>query len=386
MLAPLLSMLDDVMADLVFLESCSPVYRFEIFNPAVSDYETWTWGPADGFQPGAPRPATCAVRIGPEALSDIFQGKIGRELLTSGRVAIGGLTSDATALASLFVDDAERQALDRVRLSQPSTRKKVHLAARAEAILAEVTRDGAALERVRGMLARWVEHRLDHIRMNQTVMAFFPDLDAPPWLDPAELGVESILREGFPALREEAQKFVDGRVVAPHHSQPLSSPDEPAPGKPPGWRSWNMVINFDWLPDRQTAEFPISRRVLEAVRERCTVIHAGFLIMEPGVSLPVHSDGSHWAVTNLFGLIVPEGSHLTVDGERRANQEGRSLLFNDSYYHSAANESRQPRVVFSITAASPSLTPVERTCLERICRIFPRNAIVEYDDHHDADA
>jgi aspartate beta-hydroxylase len=89
----------------------------------------------------------------------------------------------------------------------------------------------------------------------------------------------------------------------------------------------------------------------------------------PEVLYSVFTSGTHLlrhrGVTNtrLVGhlpLIVPENCALVVGGEEHVWQEGRVVVFDDTYEHEAWNRSAQIRVVLIFDIWNPYLTEVER--------------------------
>jgi aspartate beta-hydroxylase len=80
---------------------------------------------------------------------------------------------------------------------------------------------------------------------------------------------------------------------------------------------------------------------------------------------PKTSISSHYGATNLklrchFPLIVPEEAYLRVAGDPRPWEEGKMVIFDDSYEHEAANLSdSQERVILLIDIWHPDLHPEE---------------------------
>ena len=75
---------------------------------------------------------------------------------------------------------------------------------------------------------------------------------------------------------------------------------------------------------------------------------------------------AHYGPTNKklrchLPLSVPEGGQctITVAGESVVLQEGKCILFDDSFLHEASNSSDQPRVVLIIDTWHPDLTDEE---------------------------
>jgi aspartate beta-hydroxylase len=73
--------------------------------------------------------------------------------------------------------------------------------------------------------------------------------------------------------------------------------------------------------------------------------------------------------TRLVGhlpLIIPEDCALVVGGEQHVWQEGRVVVFDDTYEHEAWNRSTSLRVVLIFDIWNPYLTDVERLAVAEL--------------------
>lgn len=82
----------------------------------------------------------------------------------------------------------------------------------------------------------------------------------------------------------------------------------------------------------------------------------------------IHASKSHLAahcsIDNLrvrchLGIRIPEGCRIRVGSETRAWQEGRSLLFEDSFEHEVWNEGSTRRAILIVDFWHPDLTDLE---------------------------
>ncbi len=89
---------------------------------------------------------------------------------------------------------------------------------------------------------------------------------------------------------------------------------------------------------------------------------AMFSILQPGKHIPAHC-GPHKGVLRYhLGLRVPAtdgGCAIRVGGETRAWDEGKSLVFDDTFEHEAWNRSDAPRVVLFVDFLRPMPLPLE---------------------------
>jgi beta-hydroxylase len=101
---------------------------------------------------------------------------------------------------------------------------------------------------------------------------------------------------------------------------------------------------------------PETTKLLEAIPGMVT---AGFSSLAPGTYI-----GPHFGVTNTvlrchLGVIVPDGCAIRVDKETKNWQEGKCLIFDDTFEHEAWNKSDLTRIVLLIDFTRPTATVVE---------------------------
>ena len=174
-------------------------------------------------------------------------------------------------------------------------------------------------------------------------------------------------------LRSSSVKF--SLPHSPIKEEDETGQDEPAPNRPRGWRQYNLVQNFERIP-QHCEQFPIAAKLIDDLARDYAVIQSGFLIMEPQTVLGLHSDSANWCLDYHYGLVVPEKCYLVVAGERRDHCEGKSILFEDTFAHMAANESNSPRVVFNLVFANPQLTRDEVGAIRMLVDELPVGALV----------
>lgn len=365
-------MLDAELSRLVFPESEVPTYhlRFVSSDEAVTE---WTWTPREGLQLGLVGQRTAILEIQQKAIEALMTGASPVEVFQQRLVRVGGVSVDVAALRELWADEEMVVAANvgRARSALSTAAKK----ARVRELKEKLSGEGASVGRVLRMLDRWAEHATSSCELDMLTSFEIEGLAHRPWHDPGEVPFDAIMNEAWPELRREAEVFLSGQLSAPHYGGKEQDPDTPLAGNPKGWRHWNL---FEYFARRPGAgeRFPAATRVMERIAREHTIVHGGFLILEPGVAIEPHSDGAGWCLSYHFGLIVPEGCHQTVAGERRYHGERASMLFEDCYVHSAANESADWRVIFNAVIANPQLDAAERRAIQQISADLPRDTLV----------
>ena len=90
---------------------------------------------------------------------------------------------------------------------------------------------------------------------------------------------------------------------------------------------------------------------------------AFFSILKPGTHIPPHFGLGNHKVAMHLPLMVPSDCAIRVGNETRNWQEGRCLVFDDSFKHEAWNNSGELRAVLILDAWNPQLTSVERAAV-----------------------
>ena len=103
---------------------------------------------------------------------------------------------------------------------------------------------------------------------------------------------------------------------------------------------------------------PVTVETLEGIPGQ---IGSFFSILEPHTQLLKHRGPYKGVLRYHLALQVPkekEKCTITVDGETRTWEEGKSLVFDDSFLHRAKNDSDEIRVVLFVDFIRPMKFPV----------------------------
>jgi aspartyl/asparaginyl beta-hydroxylase (cupin superfamily) len=198
--------------------------------------------------------------------------------------------------------------------------------------------------------------------------AFFyvPQLPDAPWLAPEGFDWAADLEATAPELAKEVAGSLD-----------LDADGLPYIGKQEESETWRSLAGrTDWsavhfwndaLPnERALARFPKVRAVLERlplVTSGGAPVEAFLSILKPRTRIPPHFGNANHRLTVHLPLIVPAGCGVKVGGEARETRFGRLMIFDDSYEHSAWNDSEAARVVLIFEIWHPALSAAERTAV-----------------------
>jgi aspartyl/asparaginyl beta-hydroxylase (cupin superfamily) len=181
-----------------------------------------------------------------------------------------------------------------------------------------------------------------------------PALEAETLAIKAEL--ETVLAEGA-----DFQPYVEDDADRPHREFHGLHGDS----------SWTALYLWrDGKPVRENAaRFPRTMAALDKV----PMTHIGsktpsvlFSKLTPGAHIPAHRGMLNCRMIGHLPLIVPDGCWLRVGNETRYWEEGKLLIFDDSFEHEARNDSGETRIVLLFDIWRPELSDDEKTGISDI--------------------
>ena len=177
--------------------------------------------------------------------------------------------------------------------------------------------------------------------------------------DPAifERGVfvwENLVEENWQAIRDEALMVMRHREAVP----PLEdvSPDHARLAKDGKWQSF-FIWGYGLKAEGLAATCPNTTRIVEQIPGLMTAM---FSIHAPGLHIPHHKGVTKAMINGHLALQVPKEvgkCRMMVDGELYYWEEGKLLIFDDTYYHEVWNDSDEDRIILLIQFMRPMRLP-----------------------------
>lgn len=199
---------------------------------------------------------------------------------------------------------------------------------------------------------------------------FFPN-DAFPWIGRIEAF--------YPAIRGEMLDLLARGVPIPGFEQ--ISADQEKLSRDRRWKTF-FFLGYGARFEDNIARCPATWAALNHVPGLTT---AFFSVLEPGKRLPSHRGPYKGVLRYHLGVVIPENAEacgIDVAGERRHWREGHSLIFDDTFIHSAWNDSTECRIVLFVDFARPLRFPanlINRAILKLIARSgYVQEAKVNY--------
>jgi aspartate beta-hydroxylase len=204
----------------------------------------------------------------------------------------------------------------------------------------------------------------------QPTLFYFPDLPPSaylerrlfPWIEAFEACTASIREELLTLLPSDAGRE---RVFL---SEEIERVNLRGINAKPSWNGY-YFFRHGRRRDDNCAACPATAAAIDAL-PLCRVEAHGpevlYSVFTPGTHLLRHRGVTNTRLVGHLPLIVPKDCALVVGGEQHVWQEGRVVVFDDTYEHEAWNRSASPRVVLIFDIWNPHLTDVERLAVAEL--------------------
>lgn len=167
--------------------------------------------------------------------------------------------------------------------------------------------------------------------------------DSFPWVEALERASPLIMRE-FTELVQSAIKIPPLGEISPDHQR--IAPDT-------SWKSFFFHAYGVEIPEN-CAKAPVTAQLVRGIPGLRSAL---FSIMEPGGAIPPH-DGVTKGMLNLhLGLSVPgsiDDCWISIDAKKYHWQEGKVLIFDDTFIHAVENNTPHLRAILFIQFDRPT--------------------------------
>lgn len=202
---------------------------------------------------------------------------------------------------------------------------------------------------------------------------YFPDLPSTAYHDPMLQPWAPRLLDAFPDIRAEALAVTQlERELPDFITPPKNGPSDTyvdGEGPEPSWKAFFFYRHGQRF-DANHERAPRTSAVLESI-DLCHIRDEApeilFSVLRPGSHIKPHHGVSNVRLVMHLPLVVPPGCALrVVDHGDHVWQEGRLMMFDDTYLHEAWNRSNQTRLILLMDCWNPHLAPVERVAVKEI--------------------
>ncbi|XP_031222516.1 aspartyl/asparaginyl beta-hydroxylase isoform X15 [Mastomys coucha] len=227
---------------------------------------------------------------------------------------------------------------------------------------------GDAMQRVGNKEAyKWYElgHKRGHFAsVWQRSLYNVNGLKAQPWWTPRETGYTELvksLERNWKLIRDEGLMVMD-------KAKGLFLPEDENLREKGDWSQFTL-----WQQGRKNEKAckgaPKTCTFLEKFPETtgCRRGQIKYSIMHPGTHVWPHTGPTNCRLRMHLGLVIPkEGCKIRCANETRMWEEGKVLIFDDSFEHEVWQDASSFRLIFIVDVWHPELTPQQRRSLPAI--------------------
>ncbi|WP_295684467.1 aspartyl/asparaginyl beta-hydroxylase domain-containing protein [uncultured Nevskia sp.] len=201
---------------------------------------------------------------------------------------------------------------------------------------------------------------------------YIPELPARPYFDTAIFTWAKRIEQKAPLIRQELLELIQSRAVfEPFHEQ--NGPEqikgllrnETADS---GWDTYFLYRHGEEFVDHglRCPRTASSLRDLPLATIRDHAPEALFSLLRPGTHILPHRGVTNCRLVAHLPLVVPPDCAIVVGGETHTWEEGRLVVFDDTFEHEAWNRSDSLRAVLILDIWHPDLDSVEREALQAL--------------------
>jgi beta-hydroxylase len=197
-------------------------------------------------------------------------------------------------------------------------------------------------------------------------MYWFSAVPVQPILNVAAFPELAKLRDNWQIIRDEAlQLLKQGQITTAtgHNDLGFNSFFKN------GWKRFYLK----WYDAPLPSAIEHCPKTVELLAQVPSVHGAMFALLPPGSKLNPHRDPFAGSLRYHLGLITPndDACRIYVDGNMYSWRDGQDIVFDETYLHSAANDTQQTRVIIFCDVERPL-----RTSIMRAINRFVSNTLV----------
>ena len=184
-----------------------------------------------------------------------------------------------------------------------------------------------------------------------------PGVPARPFYEAAEFEWAQVLEREYPVIKKELTNILgeSGAGFKGYMSE--------ANFRHQGWNTFNFFFGGKKF-EENCERCPETTRILESL-PRFEKDHIMFSSLNPHTKIPRHTGPMNGILRGHLGMVVPQGCYIRVGPDERTWEEGKMLVFDDSFEHEVWNHSEFVRIVLFMNFWHPCFSDQEIRVLER---------------------
>ncbi len=196
---------------------------------------------------------------------------------------------------------------------------------------------------------------------------YLPGVPARTFYEPSDFAWVKPLENAFPIIKQELVNVLsrDGKGFKAYMSEGQERLE--------GWNTFNFFF-YGKRFEENCALCPATAALLESL-PRFERDHVMFSALNPHSHIPPHTGPMNGIIRGHLAMTVPAGCYIRVGNDERTWEEGKVLVFDDSFEHEVWNHSDHVRIVLFMNFWHPCFSAQEIEVLERFRTAYERSPL-----------
>ena len=196
----------------------------------------------------------------------------------------------------------------------------------------------------------------DYVDPRQRPNGFIKSLESHAWWDAARFDWVPRLEAATSDILKEAMALRGNAQFRPQHDGITEKGD------------WNVfyLYNYGDRIEENCQRCPITASVVESIPRALEAGRIYFSVMTEGTVVKAHCGPVNTRIRCHLGLKVPADCAIRVAGEARRWEEGKCMVFDDSYEHDVWNHGPGSRLVLILDVWHPDLKQDEINAMRHL--------------------
>jgi beta-hydroxylase len=210
-------------------------------------------------------------------------------------------------------------------------------------------------------------------RRMEWLVQHFSSVGQRPFFDQSQFSWILHIEAGWTAIRDELRVLLHERGRIPNFQE--ISPEQLNLTQDDKWKTY-MLYAYGRMMAENCRRCPKTTRLIGTIPGMKTAL---FSILGPRKHIPEHRGPYNGVLRYHLGLIVPrqkEACRIRVGSDMAHWEEGRSVVFDDTYPHEVWNDTDEERVVLFVDVARPLPFPMS-VLNEAVIRLFSRTEFIQ---------
>lgn len=191
---------------------------------------------------------------------------------------------------------------------------------------------------------------------------YIKDEDARAWHNSQEYPWVNILEKNFEGIKKDALRIFQKNLMNIH----------PENNDLAGYGTWNTFFFYQngtkYISNHE--ECPFTSSILDKIPGVNIAGRTYFSAMTPGIHIKAHCGPHNFKLRTHLGIVTPEEAVIRVGSVTKPWQQGKCIIFDDSFEHEVWNKSEKTRIVLIVDVWNPCLSLEEVMALQYIMPEF----------------